>query len=76
MPAMPPETDESDFLSLLRDTTEFVKYFKELGIDGTEPAAERVASAASSRTIDDASKRIAAAHSVHLCSKTLNCSSL
>jgi len=40
MPAMPPETKESDFLSLLRDTTEFVKYFKELGIDGTEPAAE------------------------------------
>lgn len=37
---MPPETDQSNFLSLLRDTTEFVKYFKELGIEGTEPAAE------------------------------------
>jgi len=43
MPVMPPETDESDLLSLLRDTTEFVKYFKELGIDGTEPAAEATA---------------------------------
>lgn len=37
---MSPETDQSEFLSLLRDTTEFVKYFKELGIDGTEPAGE------------------------------------
>ncbi len=41
---MPTETNASEFLSLLRDTTEFVKYFKELGIDGTESAVVNASS--------------------------------